>query len=77
MALENVDSVRGNVSTLNAAPEKKVQEIATQWFALGRPRICPLGQMQNRADIGGMMGGRRWNLKPNPRDGSNIKIKSK
>jgi hypothetical protein len=48
MALENADSVRGKISTVGiAAPEEKVQEIATQLARWGATRICPLGQMQN------------------------------
>jgi hypothetical protein len=46
--LENVDSVRGKVSTVGiAAPEEKINEIATQLARWGATRICPLGQMQN------------------------------
>jgi Acyl-CoA reductase (LuxC) len=48
MALENADSVRGKVSTVGiAAPEEKINEIATQLARWGATRICPLGQMQN------------------------------
>jgi hypothetical protein len=47
-ALENADSVRGKVSTVGiAAPEEKINEIATQLARWGATRICPLGQMQN------------------------------
>jgi hypothetical protein len=47
-ALENADSVRGKVSTVGiAAPEEKINEIATQLARWGVTRICPLGQMQN------------------------------
>jgi Acyl-CoA reductase (LuxC) len=47
-ALENADSVRGKVSTVGiAAPEEKIQEIATQLARWGATRVCPLGQMQN------------------------------
>jgi hypothetical protein len=47
-ALENADSVRGEVSTVGiAAPEEKANEIATQLARWGATRICPLGQMQN------------------------------
>jgi hypothetical protein len=46
--LENADGVRGKVSTVGiAAPEEKVDEIATQLARWGATRICPLGQMQN------------------------------
>jgi hypothetical protein len=45
---ENADSVRGKVSTVGvAAPEEKINEIATQLARWGATRICPLGQMQN------------------------------
>jgi hypothetical protein len=48
MALESADGVRGKVSTVGiAAPEEKIQEIATQLARWGATRICPLGQMQN------------------------------
>jgi len=47
-ALENADGVRGKVSTVGiAAPEDKINEIATQLARWGATRICPLGQMQN------------------------------
>jgi hypothetical protein len=47
-ALENADSVRGKVSTVGiAAPEEKINKIATQLARWGATRICPLGQMQN------------------------------
>jgi hypothetical protein len=47
-ALENADSVRGKVSTVGiAAPEEKINEIATTLARWGATRICPLGQMQN------------------------------
>jgi hypothetical protein len=47
-ALENADGVRGKVSTVGvAAPEEKINEIATQLARWGATRICPLGQMQN------------------------------
>jgi len=47
-ALESADSVRGKVSTVGiAAPEEKLNEIATQLARWGATRICPLGQMQN------------------------------
>jgi hypothetical protein len=46
--LENADSVRGKVSTVGiAAPEEKINEIATTLARWGATRICPLGQMQN------------------------------
>jgi hypothetical protein len=46
--LENADSVRGKVSTVGiAAPEEKLNEVATQLARWGATRICPLGQMQN------------------------------
>jgi hypothetical protein len=47
-ALENADSIRGKVSTVGiAAPEEKINEIATQLARWGATRICPFGQMQN------------------------------
>ena len=47
-ALESADSVRGKVSTVGiAAPEEKLDEIATQLARWGATRVCPLGQMQN------------------------------
>jgi Acyl-CoA reductase (LuxC) len=47
-ALENADAVRGKVSTVGiAAPEEKINEIATRLARWGATRICPLGQMQN------------------------------
>jgi hypothetical protein len=47
-ALENADRVRGKVSTVGiAAPEEKIDEIATILARWGVTRICPLGQMQN------------------------------
>jgi hypothetical protein len=47
-ALENADGVRGKVSTVGiAAPEEKINEIATQLARWGATRICPIGQMQN------------------------------
>jgi hypothetical protein len=46
--LENADGVRGKVSTVGiAAPEEKLDEIATQLARWGATRICPLDQMQN------------------------------
>jgi hypothetical protein len=45
--LENADGVRGKVSTVGiAAPEEKINEIATQLARWGATRICLLGQMQ-------------------------------
>ena len=47
-ALENADSVRGRVSTVGlAAPEDKVQALATELARWGVNRVCLLGQMQN------------------------------
>jgi hypothetical protein len=47
MALESADCVRGKVSTVGlAAPEDKVQELATQLARWGVNRVCPLGRMQ-------------------------------
>jgi len=46
--LENVDAVRGQVSTVGlAAPEERSRELALQLARWGVTRICPLGQMQN------------------------------
>ncbi len=46
--LQGVDEVHGKVSTVGvAAPEEKINEIATQLARWGATRICPLGQMQN------------------------------
>jgi Acyl-CoA reductase (LuxC) len=46
--LHGADSVRGKVSTVGlAAPEDKVEELATQLARWGVTRVCPLGQMQN------------------------------
>jgi hypothetical protein len=46
--LQNADSIRGNVSTVGlAAPEDKVQALATELARWGVTRVCPLGQMQN------------------------------
>jgi hypothetical protein len=46
--LENVDSIRGKVSTVGiAAPEEKLNDFAIQLARWGATRICPLGQMQN------------------------------
>jgi hypothetical protein len=47
-ALESADSVRGKISTVGiAAPEEKINEIASQLARWGATRVCPLGQMQN------------------------------
>ena len=46
--LENVDAVRGQVSTVGlAAPEERARELGLQLARWGATRICPLGQMQN------------------------------
>ena len=46
--LQNADSIRGSVSTVGlAAPEDKVQGLATELARWGVTRVCPLGQMQN------------------------------
>src|SRR5271154_49543 len=46
--LQGADAIRGKVSTVGiAAPEEKIQELATQLARWGATRICPLGQMQN------------------------------
>ena len=47
-ALQNADSVRGQVSTVGlAAPEENADEMAGQLARWGVTRVCPLGQMQN------------------------------
>jgi hypothetical protein len=47
-ALQGADAIRGKVSTVGlAAPEEKIDELATQLARWGATRICPLGQMQN------------------------------
>ena len=47
-ALQGADDVRGKTSTIGiAAPEEKLQELATQLARWGATRVCPLGQMQN------------------------------
>jgi hypothetical protein len=47
-ALQGADEIRGKVSTVGlAAPEEKINEIATQLARWGATRVCPLGQMQN------------------------------
>ena len=46
-ALQNAESVRGQVSTVGlAAPEDKAQSLATDLGRWGAARVCPLGQMQ-------------------------------
>src|SRR5208282_5999968 len=46
-ALHGADEIRGKVSTVGiAAPEEKVNEIATQLAHWGATRVCPLGRMQ-------------------------------
>ncbi len=46
--LQNVDAVRGKVSTLGlAACEEETREITTTLARWGVTRVCPLGQMQN------------------------------
>jgi hypothetical protein len=47
-ALQGADEIRGKVSTVGlAAPEEKINEIATQLARWGATRVCPLGRMQN------------------------------
>lgn len=47
-ALQNADSVRGQVSTVGlAASPREIQSLATQLARWGVTRVCPLGQMQN------------------------------
>jgi hypothetical protein len=46
-ALQNAESVRGQVSTVGlAAPEDKAQALATELARWGAARVCRLGQMQ-------------------------------
>ena len=46
--LDSADVIRGKVSTVGiAAPEDKIQELATALAHWGVTRICSLGQMQN------------------------------
>ncbi|HEY5915119.1 MAG TPA: acyl-CoA reductase [Verrucomicrobiae bacterium] len=46
-ALQNADSVRGQVSTVGlGAPEHRQQELATELARWGATRVCPLGRMQ-------------------------------
>jgi hypothetical protein len=45
--LQSADSVRGKVSSVGlAAPQDKVEAIATELARWGVTRVCPLGQMQ-------------------------------
>lgn len=47
-ALQNADSVRGQVSTVGlAATEERSPELALELARWGVTRVCPLGQMQN------------------------------
>jgi Acyl-CoA reductase (LuxC) len=47
-ALQSADSVRGKISTIGvAAPDQKMEELATELARWGASRICPLGQMQD------------------------------
>ena len=47
-ALQGADDIRGKVSTVGiAAPEERINELATQLARWGATRVCPLGQMQN------------------------------
>jgi len=47
-ALQNAETVRGQVSTVGlAVPEHKLEELATQLARWGATRVCPLGRMQN------------------------------
>jgi hypothetical protein len=46
-ALQNAESVRGQVSTVGlAAPEDKALGLATELAHWGATRVCPIGQMQ-------------------------------
>ena len=46
-ALQNAESVRGQVSTVGvAAPEDKAQSLTTELARWGVSRVCPLGRMQ-------------------------------
>jgi hypothetical protein len=46
-ALQNAESVRGQVSTVGlAAPNDKAQALATELARWGVARVCPLGRMQ-------------------------------
>jgi len=46
-ALQNADSVRGQVSTVGlAAPEERAAALVTQLSRWGVTRVCPLGKMQ-------------------------------
>jgi hypothetical protein len=47
-ALQNAETVRGQVSTVGlGVPEHKLEEMATQLARWGATRVCPLGRMQN------------------------------
>ena len=47
-ALQNAETVRGQVSTVGlAVPEHKLEELAAQLARWGATRVCPLGRMQN------------------------------
>jgi len=47
-ALQNAETVRGQVSTVGLGlPEHKLEELATQLARWGVTRVCPLGRMQN------------------------------
>jgi glycosyltransferase involved in cell wall biosynthesis len=47
-ALQNAETVRGQVSTVGlGVPEHKLEELATQLARWGATRVCPLGRMQN------------------------------
>jgi len=46
--LENLENIRGRVSTVGlAVPGEQAADIARQLARWGVLRICPLGQMQN------------------------------
>ncbi len=46
-ALQNVETVRGKVSTVGlGAPEHKLEDLATELARWGVTRVCPLGKMQ-------------------------------
>ena len=47
-ALQNAETVRGQVSTVGlGVPEHKLEELAAQLARWGATRVCPLGRMQN------------------------------
>jgi hypothetical protein len=47
-ALQNAEAVRGKVSTVGvAAPEERLQDLASELGRWGVTRVCPLGRMQN------------------------------